>query len=118
MAFCYDRSPCSSFPIPTGKHLLQPCTPSLYTMLQMLHDQRVIQPKYYILMPSNDRLYLVISDFDLVCCQELKVYGHSFIHSFFIHLFILETYGDSSRDYYSEVLPAQLRTNKKDLRVM
>src|SRR6218665_2000485 len=82
MAFCYDRSPCSSFPIPTGKHLLQPCTPSLYTMLQMLHDQRFIQPKYYILMPSNDRLYLVISDFDLVCCQELKVYGHSFIHSF------------------------------------
>jgi|SRR6218665_452488 len=49
-------------------------------------------------------------------------YFHSFIHSFirsfvgsFVYSFILET-SASSRDYYSEVLPAQSRTNTKDLR--
>jgi len=40
---------------------------------------------------------------------------HSFIHSF-IHSWDL--YSTSSRHYYSEVLPAQSRPKKKDLREM
>src|SRR6218665_406724 len=42
-------------------------------------------------------------------------YNYSFIHSF-IHSGDL--YSASSRDYYSEALPAQPRTKKKDLREM
>src|SRR6218665_1370789 len=40
---------------------------------------------------------------------------HSFIHSF-IHSGVL--YSASSRDFYSEALPAQSRTKKKDFREM
>src|SRR6218665_4034829 len=42
---------------------------------------------------------------------EMKLFISSFIHSG-------DLYSASSRDYYSEALPAQPRTKKKDLREM
>ena len=43
--------------------------------------------------------------------RDVAYFMHSFIHSG-------DLYSASSRDYYSEALPAQSRTKKKDFREM
>src|SRR6218665_440782 len=63
-------------------------------------------------LKHDGRLLLGIDEIHSRSCisEILKEDAVSFIHSF-----ILETYSASSRDYYSEALPAQPRTKKKDL---
>ena len=90
---------------------------SLMTFLVIDHKFWIsLLPPYFAKIITSPLLLQIFpSDFGKFTCFLHTLCVFRFIHSF-IHS--EDLYSASSRDYYSEALPAQPRTKKKDLREM
>src|SRR6218665_4018502 len=66
---------------------------------------------YKYKLMTKDQLITTTKDIRVRIWHQYTFFIHSFIHSG-------DLYSASSRDYYSEALPAQPRTKKKDFREM